>query len=101
MRGGRLTGLVVCLLGAAVTSAWAQTNMLSPTNPILLTFDGQPNVLDLNDALCPDRCPAVLDDVLVYRRGSHLTVTAVGVLTPLLGQRLLALPAAGGLLDGG
>lgn len=58
-------------------------------------------VLDLNDALCPDRCPAVLDDVLVYRRGSHLTVTAVGVLTPLLGQRLLALPAAGGLLDGG
>lgn len=55
-------------------------------------------VLDLNDVICPDDvCPAVIDDVLVYRNGSHLTMTEVDALTAVLEERLLALPAAAGL----
>ncbi|MCR4513384.1 acyltransferase family protein [Aeromicrobium sp. 50.2.37] len=36
-------------------------------------------VIDLTDVVCPDgrRCPAVIGDVLVYRQGTHLTVTFV------------------------
>jgi hypothetical protein len=35
------------------------------------------SVVDMTSTICPgdDRCPAVIDDVLVYRAGSHLTRT--------------------------
>lgn len=42
-RGGRLTTLVLLTLVAVVGPARAQTNMLSPTNPIILTADDVPD----------------------------------------------------------
>jgi hypothetical protein len=38
---------------------------------------------------CPGKmCPAVIGDVLVYRKGSHLTATYVLTLTPWLAEHL-------------
>ena len=52
---------------------------------------GTVGVVDLRDYVCPrDRCPAVIGDTLVYRRGSHLTATYVRSLTPRLDDALLA-----------
>jgi SGNH domain (fused to AT3 domains) len=52
------------------------------------------SMISVNDILCPDttravRCPAVLQGVVLYRDGSHLTDTAVRVLTPRVEQLLV------------
>jgi hypothetical protein len=45
--------------------------------------------VDLGEYICPGgTCPAVIGNVLVYRRGSHLTATYVESLTPRLDQAL-------------
>jgi hypothetical protein len=37
------------------------------------------HLIDLTDTICPQaQCPPVVGDVLVYRRGSHLTKLAAG-----------------------
>jgi peptidoglycan/LPS O-acetylase OafA/YrhL len=57
----------------------------------LLAVRGQPHVkmIDLYDAICPTaHCSPVIGNVLVYRQGSHLTVTYVNSLTPRLARAL-------------
>jgi peptidoglycan/LPS O-acetylase OafA/YrhL len=52
---------------------------------------GQPNasMIDLFDVLCPtERCPPVIGNVLIYRRGSHLTATYVKTMSPQIAQAL-------------
>ncbi len=46
--------------------------------------------LDLTPVLCPDMesCPVIIDDVIVYRDGSHMTLTFIKTLTPILEQEL-------------
>lgn len=45
--------------------------------------------IDLNGAICPaDSCVPVIGNVLVYRQGSHLTVTYVDTLAPRLARAL-------------
>lgn len=64
------------------SGARAQLEALSRT-------DGVASV-DLRDYICPgDSCPAVIGNVLVYRRGSHLTATYVSSLTPRLDEALV------------
>jgi peptidoglycan/LPS O-acetylase OafA/YrhL len=47
--------------------------------------------LDLSDSICgPDRCDAVVGNVLVYRDDDHLTNTYVRTLTPVIGRQLRA-----------
>jgi peptidoglycan/LPS O-acetylase OafA/YrhL len=46
-------------------------------------------MIDLFDVICPtEKCPPVIGNVLVYRRGSHITATYVKTLTPQLAQAL-------------
>jgi hypothetical protein len=46
-------------------------------------------MIDLFDAICPTaQCPPVIGNVLVYRKGSHITATYVETLTPQLTQAL-------------
>jgi hypothetical protein len=46
-------------------------------------------MIDLFDAICPtEPCPPVIGNVLIFRRGSHLTATYVETLTPQLAQAL-------------
>ncbi len=48
-----------------------------------------PAYIDLLANICPvPLCPPVIDDVLVYRQGSHLTATYVKVLAPALAEAL-------------
>jgi hypothetical protein len=48
-------------------------------------------VIDMSDWICPSqRCLPVIDGVLVYRQGSHLTATIVDRLAPVLESRLVA-----------
>ncbi|WP_074946429.1 acyltransferase family protein [Jiangella alba] len=57
--------------------------------PALERADGV-SAVDLRDYICPrDTCPAVIGNVLVYRRGSHLTATYVSTLTPRLDEALM------------
>lgn len=51
------------------------------------------DVIDLTDLICPDQCPAVIGNVLVYRQDSHLTRTYVETLTPYLADRLAGITA--------
>jgi peptidoglycan/LPS O-acetylase OafA/YrhL len=52
-------------------------------------------VIDLGDHICPGAtCPPVIGNVLVYRKGSHLTRTYVSTLTEALEQRLAPLVEA-------
>ncbi len=45
--------------------------------------------IDLNGAICPaDECAPVIGNVLVYRQGSHLTVTYIDSLKPRLASAL-------------
>lgn len=46
--------------------------------------------VDLNEWICPPgrSCPAVIDDTLVYRQGSHVTATYIRSLTPMLYRAL-------------
>src|SRR5262249_21135095 len=45
--------------------------------------------IDMDRYFCPgDMCPAVIGNVLVYRRGSHVTSTYVKTLAPQLGAAL-------------
>jgi hypothetical protein len=49
-------------------------------------------LIDPADELCRRRlCPAVIDDVLVYRQGGHLTATFAATLAPWLARRLRGL----------
>jgi hypothetical protein len=53
----------------------------------------QVKMIDLFDTICPtEPCPPVIGNVLIFRRGSHLTATFVETLTP---QLALALAEAG------
>ncbi len=47
-------------------------------------------LIDLFDTICPGRgaCPPVVGDVLVYRRGSHVTATYARSMAPQLAQAL-------------
>ena len=48
-------------------------------------------MIDLFDATCPTvKCPAVIGNVMVYRRGSHITATYVRSLTPHLARAMNA-----------
>ncbi|MEV0713786.1 acyltransferase family protein [Asanoa sp. NPDC050611] len=48
-------------------------------------------MIDLWDTICPtDRCPTVIGNVMVYRRGSHITATYVKTMTPQLAQAMKA-----------
>jgi peptidoglycan/LPS O-acetylase OafA/YrhL len=54
-------------------------------------------VVDIRDWICPgDACPAVIGNVLVYRRGSHLTATYVRSLAPRLDTLLAITPTGEG-----
>ncbi|MEM7272670.1 MAG: acyltransferase family protein [Actinomycetota bacterium] len=45
----------------------------------------RPDALDLNSVLCPgDRCPVIIDDVIVYRDDNHLSVAGAELLIPEL-----------------
>jgi hypothetical protein len=53
--------------------------------------------VDIRDWICPgDACPAVIGNVLVYRRGSHLTATYVRSLAPRLDTLLAITPTGEG-----
>lgn len=46
--------------------------------------------IDLNDYACNDQtCPAVVDDLLLYRDSNHLTARFVEYLSPMLREQLL------------
>jgi peptidoglycan/LPS O-acetylase OafA/YrhL len=46
-------------------------------------------MIDLFDTVCPTvKCPAVFGNVMVYRRGSHITATYVRSMAPQLAQAL-------------
>lgn len=55
-------------------------------------------LLSMNDVICStgERCAPVMDSVLLYRRGSHLTKTFVDAITPVLHQRLIDAGVANG-----
>src|SRR5262249_25558725 len=47
------------------------------------------DLIDMDRYFCPgERCPAVIGNVLVYRRGSHVTSTYIETLAPQLGAAL-------------
>ncbi|MEM7326409.1 MAG: acyltransferase family protein [Actinomycetota bacterium] len=51
-----------------------------------------PLAIDLTDAFCPgDRCPLILDDVVIYRDENHLSVAAAEYFAPLLEPYVLDL----------
>jgi hypothetical protein len=52
----------------------------------------------MNDVVCPTTatCPPVLDHILLYRAGSHLTKTFINALTPTLHRRLIEAGVAKG-----
>ncbi len=54
--------------------------------------------VSLNDQICPGTgdCPPVVDHILRYRLGSHLTTTYVLRLAPILHERLIAAGVATG-----
>ncbi|WP_159085781.1 acyltransferase family protein [Aeromicrobium chenweiae] len=47
-------------------------------------------VMDMSDTICPDggRCSAVIGNVLVYRQGSHLTMTYISTMRKQLADAL-------------
>lgn len=44
-------------------------------------------VIDLTDRICPNECPPVIGNVLLYRQSHHLTRTYVESLVPDLSAR--------------
>jgi hypothetical protein len=56
------------------------------------TFGDGAAFIDLNGLICaPDRCLAVINGVLVFRDGTHLTATFVRTLEKPLEKELLSL----------
>lgn len=56
---------------------WSADGFAEAQNP--------PIVIDLNEAFCPDdRCPLLIDDVVIYRDENHLSVAAAEYFAPLL-----------------
>jgi len=52
---------------------------------------GQTNasMIDLFDVICPtERCPPVIGNVMIYRKGSHLTATFVKTMAPHIARKL-------------
>ena len=48
-------------------------------------------MIDMFDTICPtDKCPAVIGNVMIYRRGSHVTATYVKTMTPQIAQAMSA-----------
>jgi peptidoglycan/LPS O-acetylase OafA/YrhL len=48
-------------------------------------------MIDMFDVICPTvRCPAVIGNVLIYRKGSHITATYVATTAPQLARKLAA-----------
>lgn len=61
----------------------------APTLKAAVDEFGDAEWINLNDAICPaDECAPVIGNVLVYRQGSHLTVTYVNTLRPRLATAL-------------
>ena len=64
-----------------------RSDVFAPLNPAE-THPRTPTIaghVDLSDMICePTSCPPVIGNVLVYRDGSHLTVTYTRTLTPAL-----------------
>ena len=58
-------------------------------------------LVDLNPWVCPTEsaCPPVIDQVLLFRQGSHLTATYVRSLTPVLHHALVTSGVARTPLD--
>lgn len=66
-----------------------RSKALTDTDPARLASQDTAgaHLLDLSDALClPDRCRAVVGNVLVYRTGGHLTATYSRTLAPALAR---------------
>ena len=55
-----------------------------------LEMSDDAHVIDMTAYICPDDCPAVIGNVLVYRQGSHLTRTYIDSLAPVLADQLAA-----------
>jgi len=57
---------------------------------------GGATVLSLTDQICPGagNCPALIDDMVVWRDNEHLTATFARSLGPVLEQRILGLLSA-------
>ena len=55
-----------------------------------LEMSDDAHVIDMTAYICPDDCPAVIGNVLVYRQGSHLTRTYIDSLAPVLADQLKA-----------
>ncbi|MEM9464949.1 MAG: acyltransferase family protein [Actinomycetota bacterium] len=53
-----------------------------------LTLSPETSVIDLTPLICPDICPPVIGNVMLYRQGSHLTRTYVDTLAPFIGIEL-------------
>ncbi|WP_280790812.1 acyltransferase family protein [Microbacterium sp. dk485] len=72
------------VLSCAGDPATALDRPLAAAETAAATAAGAVTV-NMTDFLCDrDRCPVIIDDLLVYRDINHLTVRAVGYLTPAL-----------------
>ena len=82
-----------CMVDAVSPEACGRprAEQLADVSPVT-TAPGVPDSavhLDLTDSICgPDRCDAVVGNVLVYRDDDHLTNTYVRTLAPVLGEQL-------------
>ena len=77
----------------AISASGAPTQLAAASTPGVSV-----EIIDLTRLICPDECPAVIGNVLVYGKGSHLTRTYVLSLEPALATRLSEI--TGGLLRG-
>lgn len=91
-----------CLRAATdyVTDCSFRKNDGSGTPALRAIAQQVPNAVfvSMNDVVCPtaDRCPPVLDGILLYRAGSHLTKTFINALAPTLHWRLIQAGVARG-----
>ena len=87
--------LSVCVfdVAPAIADSGAPTQLAAAAAP-----GAGVEIIDLTDLICQDQCPAVIGNVLVYAKGSHLTRTYVLSLEPPLAARLSEI--TGGLLRG-
>ncbi|SHJ98076.1 Peptidoglycan/LPS O-acetylase OafA/YrhL, contains acyltransferase and SGNH-hydrolase domains [Pseudonocardia thermophila] len=70
-----------------------RADLYAPEPPWVRAEGVPPTVsfLDIADAVCtPDRCPAVIGNVLVYLDDNHLTATYATTMAPLIADRVRA-----------
>lgn len=77
-------------------SAWRDGRDDAMSQAVRELADPRVRLVDLTDSFClPDRCPAVIGNVLVYADDNHITPTYARTLSPTLGKALDAvLPAS-------